>query len=360
MNTCIERKTAIKLFITIITLTLCFAIIIFSESCAKGAANGIETCLSVLIPSLFPFMAVSSFIIQSGLSQTLGKPFKRFMKKIFGLDGCYAPIFLLSLIGGYPVGARGISELYKSGQTNLNQAKKAALTTVCAGPGFMINYIGTSLYGNIRIGFILLISQIISVFIIGITVNFFDKNKNDFNYDLKYKPVEYDISNSIVYAAYDSAKGIMNICIFVVLFSAVIGIFKQIIHLNALNQIVNIALEVCSAVKSLSTVCPVEAVAFAAGFGGLCVHFQIFSALEQVKINKIIFFFTRIFQGIITALFTHMGMLFFAEDIAVFSTGNIDNPQSGSSSVVGSVVLVAVMVCFLFALKSCKNNIKHN
>lgn len=274
MNIYAGNKNSVTLPAAICTLVLCAALIVFAESCSQGAVNGIEMCLSVLVPSLFPFMALSSFIVKSGLSQTLGRPFRPVMNKIFGLDACYAPVLLLSLIGGYPIGARGIAELYESGQTNLHQAKKAALTAVCAGPGFMINYIGCALYGNSTIGFIILFSQIISVLLLAFTVNLFDKSRNEFISNSEYKKINPDITNSVVTAAYDSARGMLNICIFVVLFSAFTSIIENLTDINLINYAVKTLLEVCSAVNALSADCPVEAVAFAAGFGGLCVHLQ--------------------------------------------------------------------------------------
>ena len=52
---------------------LCCTILIFSDIISSGILSGIKTCVNVLIPSLFPFMIISSFIIQSGLSEKIGK-----------------------------------------------------------------------------------------------------------------------------------------------------------------------------------------------------------------------------------------------------------------------------------------------
>ena len=135
-------------FKSLSALAVCISILIFSESCSKGALNGINLCLNVLVPSLFPFMAASSFIVKSGLAQKIGKPLSRITKALFGLSGSFAPVILLSMLGGYPVGAKGISELAKSGAVSQREAEKAALFAVCAGPGFIINFVGTSLYNN--------------------------------------------------------------------------------------------------------------------------------------------------------------------------------------------------------------------
>ena len=42
---------------------VCFGLmLVFPEGCKKGAAEGLELCLSVLIPSLFPFMAAAGLV----------------------------------------------------------------------------------------------------------------------------------------------------------------------------------------------------------------------------------------------------------------------------------------------------------
>lgn len=51
--------------------------------------------------------------------------------------------------------------------------------------------------------------------------------------------------------------------------------------------------EVCNAVTAVSKDLPIEVVAFSAGFGGLCIHFQIFSALGDIKVNKLLFSFAE-------------------------------------------------------------------
>ena len=100
---------------------------IFSKECADGAFSGIEMCINVLIPSLFPFMAVSSFTVKSGISDFLGKPFGKIMKSVFGLSPCFAPILLLSVTGGYPIGAKSCNELYKNGNAGTEECKRASM-----------------------------------------------------------------------------------------------------------------------------------------------------------------------------------------------------------------------------------------
>ena len=335
-------------------LALCVSILYFSESCSRGALNGITLCLKVLVPSLFPFMAASAFVVKSGLAQKIGRPLEKVTRLLFGLSGGFAPVILLSMLGGYPFGAKGISELAKNGGISRREAEKASLFSVCAGPGFIVNFVGSSLYGNKKVGMIILCSQIISVIVLGIVINLFDRKKRDYYYSAKSSSTPCSVGTALVDSVLDSSKGILGICAFVILFSAFIEIIGQIISDKFMQDMLCCLLEVCSAVNRFSGNYTLELTAFAIGFGGLCVHFQIFSALEGVKINKLSFFCIRIIQGVITALLTHFGAIIFLGTTEVFSTSRVDNFQIYGGTIISAAALIGVAICFLYSIKAIR------
>ena len=58
-----------------LSLMLCCVLLtVFSQGSREGAANGIKLSLNVLVPSLFPFMAVTNLFAQTGLCQRLRRP----------------------------------------------------------------------------------------------------------------------------------------------------------------------------------------------------------------------------------------------------------------------------------------------
>ncbi len=336
-------------------LSICALLLMFSKSCSQGAKNGISFCLNMLVPSLFPFMALSSFLINSGLSQSIGKPFGRITKALFGLNGSFAPIIILSMIGGYPIGAKGISSLKNCGFAEENEAKKAVLFSVSAGPGFIVNFVGVSLFQSEKIGLIILVSQIISVFVLGIIINRFYKTNNNHNSFSEHNQEIAPFSSALVQSVLDSSKGILSICAFVVIFSAFTAIFDELIDDVMFENGLFCLLEVCEASNRISKTGTVEMLAFAVGFGGLCVHFQIFSALENIKVNKFLFFLIRIIQGVITALLTHIGLMLFPVEATVFSSATADEFTTFDGNAISGIVLIFVAVCFLLTFKKHNN-----
>lgn len=340
----------------IVVFSLCAVVLVFSKECGSGAVEGIRLCLTVLIPSLFPFMVISSFIVKSGLSYQIGKPLRGITKHLFGLNECFAPIIILSILGGYPIGAKGISEIYIRGEADERECKKASLFCVCSGPGFLVNYIGSSIYNNKKVGLILLFSQIISVLILGILNNIFDKRRNNYISDKELCIKNEPIGNSLVKAVADGSKGMLAICSFVVIYSAFAGILNAVLADGLFKNSLLCLFEVCSAVNVMSKSCPIEAVAFASGFGGLCVHFQIYSALGELKISKLLFYVYRIMQGIITALLTHAGLMILNIAKPVFSTATIEEAGTYGATPMSGIVIVVLMICFLFSIKSLRKN----
>ena len=90
-------KTALT---AVLTLALCAAALVFSPKCKDGAAKGLELCLRVLTPSLFPMMALSGLTVRTGLCRRIGRLLEKPTRVLFGLSGAFAPVVLLSLVGG--------------------------------------------------------------------------------------------------------------------------------------------------------------------------------------------------------------------------------------------------------------------
>ena len=88
-------KTALT---AVLTLALCAAALVFSPRCKDGAAKGLELCLRVLTPSLFPMMALSGLTVRTGLCRRIGRLLEKPTRVLFGLSGAFAPVVLLSLI----------------------------------------------------------------------------------------------------------------------------------------------------------------------------------------------------------------------------------------------------------------------
>ncbi len=328
-------------------------LIVYAEDGRDGAVQGIDLCLKTLVPSLFPFMAAVNLMINTGFCARLGKLLEKPSRVIFGLGGGFAPVFLLSMIGGYPVGAAGIRALYSRGELSQGEAKRAALFSVGAGPGFLVSYIGAGIYSNERVGVYLLAAQVASALILGAAARFLYRDEVDIS-NTEIKTASLPFSQAITEAVYSASRATAAMIGLVIFFCSFMAVTGELIKSEHLRNLLTIGLEVCSAVRDLSGKLPFDAVAFAVGFGGICVHFQIFAALGEVKVSKVLFFFFRILQGLLTALFAHIMMSLCPAPIQVFSTKAQAEGTVFGGSLLSGAMLVATAVCFLISVKQRK------
>ena len=135
-----------------ITLVLAFLslILLFPEGVKRGCDIAISLCTNSLLPALFPFMVMSNFVVKSGILPPSS--------------------FILGAVGGYPLGAQVVCDLYKNAQITKRDAENALCYSSLCSPGFMLGAIG-GLYGFKKAVF-LLAFHIFSAFLIKLFSSF--------------------------------------------------------------------------------------------------------------------------------------------------------------------------------------------
>lgn len=121
-------------------------------------------CLKVVVPSLFPFFILTTFLNASLFGFQI--PGLRKLSTLLQIPSNGESLLLLGLIGGYPVGAQLISDAYKAGQ--LNRKQSHILLGYCsnAGPAFIFGITGV-LFSSQWISFLLWGIHILSALFTG-------------------------------------------------------------------------------------------------------------------------------------------------------------------------------------------------
>lgn len=342
---------------TVSFVLLFIAAAAFPQAAAQGAKEALGICMNTVIPSVFPLMFASMLLVRADRANIFGRILEKPVKFLFGLPGCAGKALTAAVLGGYPAGAAAVKTLCKNGEISRKQAADISLIAVCAGPSFVIGAVGCGIYSSTSAGVMLLCVQMISVLIIGIIMRFFfGKHETETSGNSIVAPND-DI---FVSSALDSARSMMSVCTFVVLFGAIGGILSAAKLNHGISCIlktikvpdtladsaVSMLLEVSSGCIQASKV-SIEAVAFVLGFGGLSVHFQIFSILKELGVNKALFVILRFMQGIICAVLAHFGAILLPDDAvetaAVYA-------QRSMPSVTGCVCLVIMCFMLLFCV----------
>lgn len=362
----VVMKNLRYIFITSVILLSGIGIILFRDAALSCAYEGLALCGTTLIPSLFPFMVLSSFIIYSGLADVLGAKLEPLTKILFFLPGCCFCAVALSLIGGYPVGGRIIKSLYERGCINENCAERLSLFCVGAGPAFVISVVGGGIFGSSSLGVILFVSQVASALLIGIVLGLLERKKGCASKPATARnPAVSPLSDALVSSVAQASFAMISMCAFVVLFSSVIGILgaSGILDwagkcLTSLGVPYPASVCILPCVLEITNGCfisqELEAspvfFAFILSFSSLSVIFQVFSALKGIRINRLKFVVFRVVHAAISSVLTYVGIALFPQSAPTCATYGDSIVLVSSSNLFSSFVLLLMCVVFVLFL----------
>ena len=144
------------------------ALLAYPAQVQRGLAQSVLYCLASLVPSLFPFMVLASFGVRSGAGEVLGKLLGPVTRHLFRLPRACGATVLLSFLGGYPAGARGVSLLLEQEKITREQAGRMLCFCVAPGAAFVVTFVGWGLLGSLRLGWLLFGAVTLSGLLLGL------------------------------------------------------------------------------------------------------------------------------------------------------------------------------------------------
>lgn len=140
-------------------------LILDAKLAISAATEGIVLCLKTAIPSLFPFFYLSAILNCALLGKNIG--FFRPIRKLCRIPRGSESLFVIGLVGGYPMGAATIYDAYRSGAISKNDAERMLGFCNNIGPAFLFG-ISAVIFDSIYIPFILYGITILSSILTGI------------------------------------------------------------------------------------------------------------------------------------------------------------------------------------------------
>lgn len=325
------------------------AFLLFPAQAAQGAREGLGYALGVLIPSLYPFLVLSVFLAKSGAFRRMGRLLEKPARVLFRLPGSAAAAVLMSAAGGYPVGARMAAELCEEGSITRAQAERMALFCVNAGPSFLVTAVGVGFYRSPRAGWTLFAAQLISFFALGIFSGL--RARREPEPAGKSVPPARAASGAFVASAADAGRSVLMMCGMVILFAAGVSLLRQSVRSQALRVLLSALLEVTGGCADLARCgAPLWAAAAAAGWGGVCVHFQIFACLGKLRVSRRRFVLWRAAQSVLSGAVCLAAERLFPETAEVFSSFGGQAAGELSGSIPAAALLALLCAALLFSL----------
>jgi len=306
-------KKFLKYAMLLVIISSMLLLLIYADRYSTIAKEGICLWALTVVPSLFPFFFLTMLITGSQGTLPLSSRLDSFTKKHFRCSGSAVGIFLLSVVSGYPVGAKLIADLYSGGAIDSDEATRMSTFCSTSGPMFVVGTVGVCMFESGIYGAAMLISHIISAIICG---KIFCRS-GDFKNHTNIKSKNKTNANILQESMYSSVISILCvggfICIFYVL-SAMMRDFKIIdffaFPIGKIMQshpsstllskgFVTGLIECTNGCKILSAVKDPLSASLACGvisFGGLSVIMQSSVYLTQAKVRLRVFLLSKLIQ----------------------------------------------------------------
>lgn len=288
-----------------LVLLLLFAVLLLLNTKEIGLATqkGIRLCYTVIIPSLFPFFILSRMItpLLSGVNtEKIG-----LFTKIFHISPTGKSALLLGLISGFPIGAKTVASLYKTGDLTKEEAFRLLCFCNNTGPAFVIGTVGT-LFHSLPFGIFLYLLQIFLASVTGIVLGLGKKEKPHAKpTPARNKKEDIQGFPEIVL---DSGAAVLKVSVFVVAFQILLGVVSPIIKNPIASALLSSILEIGTAVSSageLLSVTPALAAglaAFSICFSGFSVFMQSESFLKEAELSVFPTLPIKLLQGLLSAI----------------------------------------------------------
>lgn len=134
-----------------------------SRLAVESARSGVDLCIRTVIPALFPFIVLSMVLTDS--MSTDGN-ILRFLAGILEIPTAAVPVLIPAFLGGYPVGAKCIHDLYCKGCIGKRQALRLLAFCSNAGPSFLFGMV-SGFFPDPWMVWVLWLIHILSAFLAG-------------------------------------------------------------------------------------------------------------------------------------------------------------------------------------------------
>ena len=296
----------------------------FPEVSIEYINRGLKLCVSTVIPSLFPFMVVSELIVGSGFSESMGRIFKKPARLLFGISGEGASAFLLGTLCGFPIGTRVAISLYERGNISRDELSRLVCFSNNPSSAFVISAIGATLFGCREFGVALYFITIVSSLIVGMIQNLL--LPSDITVDTCKSTKERKGQGGIAVfseAVSSSALSMLKICAFIVFFSSFTGVVGVLLSHFGASQSARALLfsffELTCGASEAAGISEISVAvlvaAFAVGWSGLSMHFQMIGLCNGIRIPFTRYFLAKLSEGLLNVAFVFLYFKRFSSEL---------------------------------------------
>lgn len=282
-------------------------LLLFPQVTVQAAARGLSVCAQAILPSLFPFFAVTNLWISLGYAGRLSRAAAGIMEPVFHLPGEAASALVLGCIGGYPVGAQVTARLYEQDLVDRETAAQMLFFCSNAGPAFIFGVVGAGIFQSVTIGAFLYGIHLVSALLLGFL--FRPRQRPPHRAVSADQAISVPFFTAFTSSIRQAGETALQVCIFVLFFSILTGFLSYFsptsIRGTAWFSVLLGSLELAGGAGLLAgSACPAVwklcAAAFLLGWGGLCVHSQTLALLSGTGLPAKRYLLGKLLHGLLS------------------------------------------------------------
>lgn len=279
-----------------LTGLFCTSMMIFPDTALYSARKSINLWLTDILPALLPFFICANFLQNIGAVKLL-KP------------GIFP--FAMSVLSGYPMGAKIIGDLKRNNDISLHEAMRLMSFCSTSGPAFIIGAVGAGMLGSGRIGMMIACAHYLGAIINGTVYRKLLPAKEE--RCISFMPFEQiGIQEAFTNAIPASLKSLGTILAYIVMFMLLTDVLETTGLLWAIDSEwakamlkglieMTVGCEAIAVCPSLSECVRCIACSFMISWGGLSVMGQTMSMLTGTGVPMKYIFVTKLTHGIFSA-----------------------------------------------------------
>lgn len=310
------RKTLKYSLETTIFLSLLFlsVIIAVKSSFTDAVLDGVSLWFACILPTTFPYLVITALLSSLSVTGKFFNTFSPITKRVFRINGSVGYAFFMSLISGYPIGAKLVSDLRERNMLTQTEAVRASALCSTSSPVFLIGSVGGIMFNNPSFGIMLFASHILGVLCTGLAFSLY--KRKDKPSDSRGFPPPEKVDNLFYESVYSSVISILvvgglitvfylltEILIALKILSPLCSVLERVFGNKKIAEGLVFGIFECTkGLKVLASagITPISLPIATAicSFGGISVIMQSVAFLKKAKIKTATFLFSKVLSAV--------------------------------------------------------------
>ncbi len=282
-----------------------------------AVTDGISLWAGCVIPSLFPYLFITALLSHLKVTKKVGELLSPLSAKLFNCGGDVGYAFLMSVLSGYPLGAKIVCDLRLNNRITDAESIRASCLCSTSSPMFLISSVGAIMFSDPSFGIKLFICHLVCAFINGIIFSFYKRNQP---YNSNTSPLPSNEDNILYDSVYSAVISVLMVGGLITVFYLLTEILLTLHILNPLisgltlitgneqtsKSIILGLFECTKGLKELSisgkSIVALPICASLCGFGGFSVIAQSLAYLKKAKIKTAPFLLSKVTSAVLNFL----------------------------------------------------------